>query len=208
MPYTDTPSQNAALWAVSTSQFYDEHADEYFERTAHVNLAHLYERFLSLVPPHGRILDAGCGSGRDLKAFKSREYRPFGIDSSSKLVRLAQEYAGVECEVRRLQDITYAGKFDAVWACASLLHLPKPELGDVLKRLRWALVKNGLLFAAVQIGHGEQVAPDGRFYSYYEQQEFVRAVEGAGFVVEDSWTTVDTLPDRPSVRWVNVLARA
>lgn len=157
MPHTETLSQDSALWAASTSRFYDKHADEYFEKTVHANLTHLYERFLSRVPHRGRILDVGCGSGRDLKAFKSRGYRPFGIDSSSKLVRLAREYAGVECEVRRIQDIAYDGEFDAVWACASLLHLPKSELGEALKRLRRALVKNGVLFASVQIGQGEQV---------------------------------------------------
>jgi SAM-dependent methyltransferase len=208
MPQTETSSQDSALWAVSTGRFYDEHAEEYFEKTVHANLAPLYERFLPRVPHRGRILDVGCGSGRDLKAFKSRGYRPFGIDASSKLVRLAREYSGVECEVGRLQDIAYAGEFDAVWACASLLHLPKSELGEALKRLRRALVKNGLLFASVQIGQGEQVAPDGRFYAYYDQQEFVRAVQGTGFVVEDSWRTEDTLLNRSSVSWVNVLARA
>ena len=192
----------------STSKFYDEHADEYFERTVHANLEHLYGRVLPLIPDGGRILDAGCGSGRDLKVFRERGYRPFGIDASPSLVRLAQAYAGVECEVRRLQDIAYLNEFDAVWACASLLHLEKAELGPVLEKLKRALVAGGVLFATVQLGQGESLAPDGRFYAYYNPQEFLQAVQASGLTTLDSWTTEDSLPNRPAVRWLNILARA
>lgn len=192
----------------STSRFYDEHADEYFERTVHANLSHLYERFLPLLPKGGRILDVGCGSGRDLKAFKSRGYRPLGIEPSPRLAHLAHEYSGVGCEVVKVQDMTFAGEFDGVWACASLLHLSKGELSDALNRMRVALVPGGVLFASIQSGQGEQPAADGRFYAYYNREEFLRAVQAVGFRVHDSWITDDSLPNRPLVRWINVLARA
>lgn len=192
----------------STSRFYDEHADEYFERTVHADLSHLYGRFLPLLPKGARILDLGCGSGRDLKAFKSLGYWPFGIDPSPRLAELAREYAGVQCQVGKVQDMTYSDEFDGVWACASLLHLQKSELACALKRVRAALVADGIFFAAVQSGQGERSALDGRFYAYYDREEFLSAVLTAGFSVEDSWTTEDSLPNRPSVRWINVLARA
>lgn len=208
MTKNEFQSRNFDEWSASTERFYEENADEYFEKTVRANLSHLYERFLPLVPKGGRILDAGCGSGRDLRYFKDRGYRPFGIDSSPNLIRLARLYASVECEVRRLQDIPYIADFDAVWACASLLHLEKGELPEVLGRIKHALVADGILFATVQLGQGEGLVPDGRFYAYYDPQEFLGAIRAAGLTIEDSWITEDSLPNRPSVRWVNVLAQA
>lgn len=192
----------------TTTRFYEDRALEYFDRTVHADLRHLYERFLPLVPKGGRILDAGCGSGRDLKVFRERGYRPFGIDSSRNLIQLASSFAGVECEVNRLQDIVFTGEFDAIWACASLLHLRKSELGQVLDRLYRALVSGGVFFATIQLGQGEQMASDGRFYAYYNDQEFLLAVQASGFAVEDSWISEDSLPNRPTIRWLNVLAYA
>lgn len=190
----------------STIRFYEQHADEYFERTVNANLEHLYGPFLRLVPKGGRILDAGCGSGRDLKVFKERGYCPFGVDSSVKLVQLARAYAGVQSEVSRIQDIDFEAAFDAVWACASLLHLPKAELNDGLQRLRKALRKGGVLFASIQLGEGERFEADGRFYAYYEREEFLKYVRAAGFLAEAAWTTEDSLSNRPSIRWLNILA--
>jgi SAM-dependent methyltransferase len=199
---------DAAAAARSTSSFYDTNAREYFERTVSANLTHLYDRFLPTVRKGGRILDAGCGSGRDLRVFAERGFKPFGIDSSANLVRLAHVYSRVECEVTRLQDVAFVGEFDAVWACASLLHLRKHELLDALVRLKRALVQGGVFFASVQVGNGERPASDGRFYAYYSVNEFVREVETAGLVVADAWTSEDSLPRRPTVNWVNVLAHA
>jgi SAM-dependent methyltransferase len=192
----------------STSRFYDDRATEYFARTVNANLSHLYERFLPLIAKSGRILDVGCGSGRDLWAFKSRGYRPYGIDPSPRLLKLAREHAGVECGVARVQDMTYAGEFDGVWACASLLHLRKSELADSLHRVKAALIVGGVFFASVQSGQGEREITDGRFYAYYHPEEFLQAVVSAGFQVHDLWSTEDSLPNRPLVRWINVLARA
>lgn len=190
----------------STIRFYEEHADEYFERTVNANLEHLYGPFLQLVSKAGSILDAGCGSGRDIKVFKKRGYCPFGVDASVKLVQLARAYTGVQCEVRRIQDINFEAEFDAVWACASLLHLPKADLNNALQRLRKALRKDGVLFASIQLGEGERFEADGRFYAYYEREEFLKNVRAAGFMEDAAWTTEDSLPNRPLIRWLNILA--
>src|SRR5262249_39545251 len=101
----------------------------------------------------------------------------------------------------------YEGCFEGVWACASLLHLPKTMLSAVLFRLRTALVSGGVMFASVQEGEGEGFAPDGRFFAHYGPIEFRRAVEGAGFAIKDLWTSDDLLAGRSATRWINVLAR-
>lgn len=194
-------------YSSSTDRFYEENAAEYFERTVGADLTHLYEPFFELLPDRARILDAGCGSGRDLPTFVGRGYRAMGIDASPRLVALAQAYSGAPCAVLRLEDLNYDRCFDGIWACASLLHLPKVTLPVVLRRLHRALAAGGVLFASVQEGNGEKRHVDGRFYAYYTPSEFHDAMEHAGFAIEHEWVTKDALREAKGPRWLNVLAR-
>jgi SAM-dependent methyltransferase len=191
----------------STARFYEGHAAEYFQRTVHADLSNIYDRFLTFVPTAGRILDAGCGSGRDLREFVQRGYRATGIDASRELVKLAERYSLAPCHVMRLEALSHTDCFDAIWACASLLHLPKSMLDGVLRRFATALVPHGVMFASVQIGEGESLGPDGRLFAYYAKPEFAGALAEAGFEPLDVWISEDMLPGRERVSWVNVIAR-
>ena len=190
----------------STTEFYESHAREYFDRTASADLSALYDSFLSHVRPGGRILDVGCGSGRDLKVFRQRGFKPVGIDASPTLVKLAHTFSGVVCKATRFQDLNFREYFDAVWACASLLHLPKRRIGRILRRLYTSLIDGGTLFVSMQIGCGEKLAEDGRFFAYYQPDELARRVQKAGFSIDRVWISEDSLPGRTRTRWVNVIA--
>ena len=190
----------------STLTYYEHHADDYFRRSVSGDLSHVYARFVEHARPRGRVLDVGCGSGRDAAALKRLGFDVLAIDASAALVQLARAHSGVPCEVLRMEHIAFHREFDAIWACASLLHLSKGALVNVLSRLRQALVENGVLYASVQVGDGERFLDDGRFYSYFEPTEFCRFVADAGFFVAESWLTEDALAGRRSVSWINVLA--
>lgn len=190
----------------STTKFYETHAHQYFDRTVSADLSPLYDEVLKRLRPGGCILDAGCGSGRDLKVFRARGFDAVGIDASDTLVTMARSYSGARCTVMRLEDVKFSRRFDAVWACASLLHLPKRNVVSILRRLRSSLVEGGILYASVQLGHGETLAPDGRFFAYYEPDEFAQRIEKAGLAVDQVWVSEDSLPGRSAIRWVNVVA--
>lgn len=192
----------------STDQYYDEHAAEYYERTVAVDMSHVYDRFLTMVPTGGRILDAGCGSGRDLRVFSERGFRAKGIDASRGLVEMAEARSGVSCSVGHIEDIKDEGCFDGVWACASLLHLPKAMLVPALRCLHRALVPGGAMYVSVQEGDGEQLMSDGRYFAFYRRDEVLVAIESSGFCVTDAWSSNDVLQGRTGVRWINVLATA
>jgi SAM-dependent methyltransferase len=189
-----------------TVEFYDSHAGEYFERTVSADLSALYERFLRKVKRGGFILDAGSGSGRDLKELRSRGFRVLGIDASQQLARLASQYSGSECLPVRFEDIEFRNKFDGVWACASLLHIPKHKILLVLRRVYRSLHMGGALFVSVRTGQGEAIANDGRFFAYYTCSEFRTLLENVGFIIDDLWLSQDTLPGRESIEWINVVA--
>lgn len=192
---------------VANLAFYDANAEAYAAQTYRADLSHLYGPFLALLPRNAHILDVGCGGGRDLRAFRERGFIPFGIDPSSELARIARHYSGVEVVVGKVELLEIEEKFDGAWACASLLHLRKAELPNALKRLHRSLIGSGVLFLSVQAGDGEEFGPDGRFYSRYSESELQNAVHVSGFEILRTWQTSDSLPARPTVTWINVLAR-
>ena len=100
----------------STQRYYEDHATEYSERTRPADLTHLYDRFAEQMRPGARILDAGCGAGRDLRHLRYRGFQVMGIDASAALVKIAHEHSGAPCEVMRFQDLAYEHQFDGVWA--------------------------------------------------------------------------------------------
>ncbi len=191
----------------STRDFYDKNAESYALQTAQADLSQLYARFLPLIPRAGRILDVGCGGGRELRHFKRLGYDCIGIDPASHLVRIARTYADCEVLVGTAQEIAFTSEFDGVWACASLLHLGRRELALAIDRIQAALRPNGALFLSIQEGAGEFVSDDGRFYARYLSQELVEIINASGLTTLDVWSTQDTLPGRESMLWLNLLAR-
>lgn len=192
----------------TTGNFYEDKAEEYFSLTFDADTSAPRERFLAKLPRRARILDAGCGSGRDLRAFKRAGHVALGIDSSVAMASLAYAYSGAECMVLRLEDIAFERSFDGIWACASLLHLPRAQLVPVLIRLHQALVFGGTLFLALQEGQGERCIEDGRHYVYYRLSEVMNALGQAGFEASESWLTTSSPLLYGTPHWINVLAIA
>lgn len=165
---------------MSIEDYYEQHAREYFDETAFLNIENLYPVFLNELAGDGRILDAGSGSGRDTKAFLQKGYKVISVEPSEALSRLAQQFTGKSPIRRKFLDLDFHDEFDGVWACASLLHVPKCQISTVLHRLADALKPEGVMFASFKEGHGERIAEDGRFFAYYSPNEFRRVVRENG----------------------------
>ena len=198
--------QDAAV--ASTDRFYEDHAVEYFSWTFGAQTQFVLDRFLSHLPAKASILDAGCGSGRDLKFFLSRGHCAFGIDASTALVQMAAQYSGAPCEVARIESISYEERFDGIWACASLLHLPRDAFRPALRCLNRALKRGGTLFMAVQEGQGEAILPDGRLYVYYSEDDIRRSLDVAGLAVNELWMSRNSAEAMHQPVWINVIATA
>lgn len=151
------------------------------------------ERFARQRPPPGRVLDVGCGDGRDAHLLLAAGYDYLGIDLSPAMLRLARTTAP-SAKFRRmsLHRLRFSdGTFDGIWAVCSLLHLPKRRVGSVLKEIRRVLRPNGLGFIVVKEGVGEKMvrgdmSGDERYYAYYGQAEFAAQITSAGFVIEEA----------------------
>ena len=129
-----------------------------------------------------RILDFGCGPGRDLMAFKELGHEPIGLDGSARFVAMAREFSG--CQVWHqdfLQLRLPAEFFDGIFANASLFHVPSQELPRVLKELQATLKPSGVLFSSNPRGDNQEGWHGERYGSYHDWDSWKSRVTGAGF---------------------------
>jgi len=189
-----------------TLSFYKDNAREFYASTANLKAHNLYVPFLKELSPGSRILDAGCGSGRDAKAFKAQGFAVEAVDASPELARLASRLIGQTCQIASFQQIDFRSEFDGIWACASLIHVPGSEIRGVLRRLARALKPSGVLYVSLKEGHGEKVLTDGRFFNYYTSTEFKQLLTADGlFEILNIWKTKAL--DSSGQTWLNFLAR-
>ncbi len=138
-------------------------------------------RHVEGAPPFA-ILDFGCGPGRDLKAFAGLGHRAVGLDGVARFAAMARAYSG--CEVWQQDFLALelpAGRFDGVFANASLQHVPAQELPRVLRELRATLKPRGVLFCSNPRGANEEGWNRGRYGAYHDRETWQRYMTEAGF---------------------------
>ena len=188
----------------SNIEYYNMHADDFFEGSVDADMSEWRNRFIKYLPDGGRVLDAGCGSGRDSKAFIMQGYSVVAMDASREMCKRASELLGQEVWQMRFDEMSFDDEFDGVWACASLLHVPISEMADVLKKIKHGLRPEGIFYASFKYGEGETVK-DVRSFTNYTLESVCELLKGAGFRVLECDISYDVRPGREE-KWVNVIA--
>lgn len=148
-----------------------------------------FKKFRKLLP-HGKVIDIGCGSGRDTSLFIQAGYNYVGIDISRNLLKIARKHnpkgAFYEMSVydMNFKDVT----FDGFWAAASLLHIPRATITKALSEIHRIVKPNGIGFVSLKQGVGEKmvkgsIRDDERFFVYYKKGEFEKILEENDFNV-------------------------
>lgn len=189
----------------SNIEYYNMHADDFFKGSVDADMSEWRNRFIKYLPDGGRVLDAGCGSGRDSKAFIMQGYSVVAIDASGEMCLRASELLGQEVWQMRFDEMSFDDEFDGVWACASLLHVPISEMADVLKKIKHGLRPEGIFYASFKYGEGETVK-DVRSFTNYTLESVCELLKGAGFRVLECDISYDVRPGREEEKWVNVIA--
>ena len=183
-----------------TMEFYDGDPEGYAASTIGGDVSDARGRFFRLLASGARVLDLGCGSGRDTMAFMREGFAVTAVDGSEGMCRVASQHTGAP--VRRLDflELDYEDEFDGVWACASILHLRPEEISDVMALVRRALRCGGVFYISFKSG-GFSGYREGRWYTDVQLDGMRTMATGSGFDVLDVWSTVDP---RGTV-WTNAL---
>lgn len=188
-----------------TLQYYQQNADAFVEGTVSADMCDARTRFLKLLPSQAYIMDFGCGSGRDTKAFLEQGYRVDAVDGSAELCRMASELTGISVKKMLFKDLSETELYDGIWACASILHLPRKELMGVLKKISDALKTGGILYTSFKYGDFEGIR-SGRYFIDFTEGSFGELMEGIPSLrTVETWITNDVRPGRGDERWLNIL---
>ena len=187
-------------------QYYANHAQEFYDSTVEVDMQTLYRQFLPHIPDGASILDAGCGSGRDSKAFIDQGFDVEAFDASEELAALASQLMGKKVSVDRFQTYQSEKAFDGIWACASLLHVPLIELPEVFQHLTAMLKNGGVFYCSFKYGQ-EEIARNGRLFTNLNEDCLAQQIKGLPLLIEKQWLSGDLRAGRESEKWLNVIMR-
>lgn len=191
----------------NTLDYYNQHTADFVNTTQNVDFHEIQELFLSFLPAKAKILDFGCGSGRDTKYFIDNGYEVDAMDGSKELCKAATKYTGIQVQHMLFEDFNASNTYDGIWACASILHLKKCELPDMIKRLYQALKRNGVIYMSFKYGDFEGVRNE-RYFTYLTEESFNILMEPInGFKKEKIWVTGDVRQDRGTEQWLNIILR-
>ena len=188
-----------------TLDFYDKNAETFANGTADIDFSEMQNIFLSELPVGATILDFGCGSGRDAKYFLQKGYKVAALDGSEKLCRIAEEKTGIPVVQMDFNDFDEQDLYDGIWACSSILHLPKQELRSVLIHMEKALHNGGIIYTSFKYGDFSGMR-NGRYFTDFAEDSFTTFVEEIGqLVIEKIWITNDVRPGRQDEKWLNTI---
>jgi HKD family nuclease len=189
-----------------TIAYYNATASRFFSDTVDVDMSELHQRFVAAIPDGGVILDAGCGSGRDSKAFLDRGYRVSAFDGSPDLVEKATDIIGQQVRLCRFEEFGDRDCYDGIWACASLLHVAEQELPAAIARLWASLKPSGVFYLSFKHGDGQRIQ-GGRHFTDATEARLTRWLSGLNEVESvECWITTDKRPGRDE-SWLNALVR-
>lgn len=187
-----------------TIDYYERNSREYSLSTAPYLVTDALDEFLSCIRKGGRILDCGCGSGRDSRYFLSLGYTVNMIDASEGMCRIAAGYTGLDAVCMDYMDLKPSVLYSGIWAQASLLHERRGNLRKAFTVLSSCLEDEGVLYASFRYGGGERREGE-RWYTDMDEDS-LHLLLPDGMDAVKMWQSSDVRP-LFSYRWFNVILR-
>lgn len=198
--------EKSDLMRNKTIDYYNQNADLFVQGTVSVDFKETQDKFLQLLTGK-KVLDFGCGSGRDTKYFLESGFDVTATDGSEELCKSASAYTGIQVKHMLFQDLNEADCYDGIWACSSILHLSKDELRIVINKMSRALKLNGIIYTSFKYGNFEGER-NGRFFTDFTLELFKDFISDVkDIVIEEYWITGDVRPGREDEKWLNLILR-
>ena len=190
-----------------TIEYYDKNSELFVSSTKDVEFNKMQNMLLKYLKKGDYILDLGCGSGRDSKAFLEKGFKVVSVDGSEKLCNIASSYIGQEVIFTTFQNFKSDIKFNGIWACASLLHLPYKDLKEVIKNLRNNLKEEGYFYLSFKYGEFEGER-NGRYFTNMTEKKFRNLIKDIlEYEIVEEKITSDARKGREEEKWLNIILK-
>lgn len=188
-----------------TLDYYNQNASQYSEGTYDADVSLLQQEFMSRLKSGSLILDFGCGSGRDTRSFLDHGFQVEATDGSEELCRIASAHTGISVRQMLFQDLHEQNRYDGIWACASILHLNKTDLQQVLQQMADALKDQGIAYISFKYGDFEGIRNE-RYFTYLTEDSLQAMLDQIpSLSLTKEWITGDVRQDRHSEQWLNAI---
>ncbi len=154
------------------TDFYEANCEDYFHSTVDIEPSSFLYPLTDILLPGAKVLDIGCGSGRDLYWLSERGFQPTGFERSPNLAAMARKHS--HCPVIEGDFCSYdfsSLQFDALVLVGALVHLSKPELPAIFRSICQALVHPGCVLLTLKEGNGSKTFKDGRVFTLWSREE-------------------------------------
>ena len=188
-----------------TLKYYEQNAESFVAGTKDVDFSEIQNLFLSYLSSGARILDFGCGAGRDSKCFMDKGFLVDAVDGSEKLCEIATKLTGLPVQKMLFSELDRLDSYDGIWACASILHVPVKELPDVFQRMIDALHAEGIIYTSFKYGNGETQRGERFFIDFTEGTMIDFLKQFPELQVRKMWITSDVRPGRGEEKWLNMI---
>ena len=190
-----------------TLTYYNQNADAFITGTQNADMSEQYRFFLKHLTPGSKLLDLGCGSGRDSAYFSALGFDVTAVDGSEELCKRVKENHGIDALCLRFEDINFQAEFDAIWACASLLHIKKADMPNIMEKVSASLKPGGILYASFKYGSGEHIS-NGRFFNNYTERDLGSLLTHTSrMTLLECLITEDVRPEHYGEHWLNLVAK-
>lgn len=200
-------------FSAQTLSYYSQNADSFSKSTQNLDFSCIQDIFISFLAvafPHEersqiKILDLGCGAGRDSKYFLEHGFSVSASDGSEEMCKIASRFTGLSVRHQFFEDLSEISSYEGIWACSSILHLPKPELIEVISKIHTALLPNGIFYASFKYGTFEGIK-NGRYFTNLTEKSLHEILsQTKPFKNLKLWVTSDKRPERENEKWLNVI---
>lgn len=192
---------------IATLKYYEDTYLEYDRFSSSIDMSEQWKSFESMLPSGGKVLDLGCGTGRDIKHFLQMGFIVEGVEPSLAMANHVRLKTGVKIFDLAAEQIAFVEEYDGIWACASLMHMHKDAFFDTLPKIVKSLKPGGYFYFSLKEGVGEARNVDGRLFSFYKADEITDLLSGlANTQIVKQWVSKD-LAGRSETQWLNALVK-
>ncbi|MCH4886521.1 class I SAM-dependent methyltransferase [Acidaminobacter sp. JC074] len=148
-------------------EYYNTHSNRFINDTVQADMTALYKKFESYVNS-GHILDLGCGSGRDSFYF-SYKYKVTSVDGSKKMIEYCESVLSNPVVHSTFEDYETQERYNGIWACASLIHVERNNLLEIIEKYLSYLKDDGIFMMSFK-DRTEDFNEDGRYFTCFTRE--------------------------------------